>query len=115
MTTKKLNVKLFKSGSENDALTRLISNYNEGIEKAQITPRDIEGYLLTRNAIFSSINNYKLVKDETNPNTYNISEDGGKTFTISIEWAEIYSLDDVSEPLNGMPEVDREIENELID
>ena len=98
---KKLNVKLMKSGSENDVITRMIANYNQG--KVDCSPRDLEGYLITRNAMFPTINNYKLVKDNEEPNTYHVSEDRGKTFTLSIEWVEVFEL----------PEVDEEIETEL--
>jgi hypothetical protein len=97
----KLNVKLIKSGSENDILTRLIANMNEG--KAQISPRDLEGYLTTRNATYPTISNCKLVKDEDEPNTYHVSENGGFDFTMSLEWVEIHEL----------PEVDKGIEEEL--
>ena len=92
---KKLNVRLMKSGSENDAITRLIANYNEGQYKAQISPRDLEGYLATRNGIFPVTCDLKLVKDELEPNVYHISEDGGKSFTMSLEWVEIFEIDDL--------------------
>lgn len=99
---KKINVKLIKSGSENDAITRLIANCNEGQEKAQISARDLEGYLNTRNAMYPTVTNNKLVKDEEESNTFHISEDGGKSFTMSIEFVEVRELvtsDDYKGPL----------------
>ena len=101
--SKKLNVKLIKSGSENDILTRWIANYNEGNEKALISPRDLEGYLNTRNAVYPTIGNLKLVVDHSEPNTYHISEDGGKTFTMTIKWTEVYELSEttINEVLNS--------------
>lgn len=86
---KKLNVRLHKAGSENNSLTRLIANYNEG--KSQISPRDLEGYFMVMNGIYTNIGNYLLVKD-TEPNTYHVSEDGGETFTMTIEWVEVFEL-----------------------
>lgn len=88
----KLNVKLIKAGSENDVITRLIANCNEGQSKAQISPRDLEGYLNVRNGTYPTITNCKLVKDEEESNTYHVSEDGGKTFTLSLEWVEVHEL-----------------------
>lgn len=117
MIKKKINLAILKSGEENSLITKMIANYNEGIEKSIISPRDLEGYLNFRNALWPTVTFLKLVKDEDEPNTFHVSEDGGKTFTLSLEWAETYTLetspDDVTEALKGMPEPDSEIEKEL--
>jgi hypothetical protein len=69
--------------------------------------------------MYPIIHNLQLVKDETEPNTYHISEDGGKTFTMSIEWAEIYEptkeqQDDLKGVLEGMPNLADEIQKQLL-
>lgn len=96
---KKLNVSIYKRGTENDNILRLVANYNEGI--ADISPRDLEGYLATTKAIYPNVTHpINLIKGEE-PNCYHVSEDGGKTFTLSLEWAEIYELSMDTEGLNG--------------
>lgn len=97
----KINVKLLKYGGENDVITRMIANMNDA--NVAVSPRDLEGYLNVRNVAFPFTCNYAIVKDTEEPNTYHLSEDGGKTFTMSLEWIEIYVL----------PENDKQIEAEL--
>ena len=110
--TKKINVLIHKNGRESAMLLDCIGSMNEG--KTSFSPRDVEGYINMKSAYLPATSKgHCLIKDETEPNTYHISEDGGKTFTLSIEWVEVFSIDDVSKPLNGMPENDEEIEFEL--
>lgn len=96
---KKLNVSIYKSGSENDWILKMVANYNEGI--SDFSPRDLEGYFKCSLATFPTIKKgLQLIKGEE-PNCYHVSEDGGKTFTLSLEWAEIYELSMDTEGLNG--------------
>jgi hypothetical protein len=99
---KKLNVKINKTGQTNAVLLDVIARYNEG--KCDFSARDVEGWLTIQKAYLPfTLPDALLVMDSKEGNTYHISEDGGKTFTLTIEWLEIYSL----------PEVDKEIEEEL--
>lgn len=90
---KKLNVKIWKNGSESEVLLRLVGNVNEG--KGDVSVRDLEGYIATRKAMFPSVYEGLAISPDTEPNTYNISEDGGKTFTMQIEFVEIHELEPV--------------------
>ena len=87
---KQINVKLLKYGSENDVITKMIANYNEG--KVEATPRDIEGYMITRNCMYPTLFDFKLVKSDEPGEVYHISEDGGKTFTLTMDWVEVHEL-----------------------
>ena len=86
----KINVVIRKQGKENEALYRMIANMNEGL--AEFSARDLEGFLVCQKAAFPGISPYSFVKDEAEPNIYHVSEDGGKTFTLSLEWVEIVEL-----------------------
>lgn len=94
----KMNVVIHKTGNESDVILRMIGNCNE--KGTTVSARDIEGYLMCRNSMFPTLHNFAIVRDDTRPGEYySISEDGGATFTLTIEWCEIYEL----EPVNSMP------------
>lgn len=86
----KINVKIQKNGIESEVLLRLVGNVNAG--KAGVSVRDLEGYFATRFSMFPMLDKTILVKDIEEPNTFHISEDGGKTFTLSMEWVEVTEL-----------------------
>lgn len=88
----KINVVIHKTGSNNGFILECTGETNAG--KAQFSPRDLEGYLNMKKAFTPmSAEGYKLLKDETEPNTFHVSEDGGKTFTLSLEWVEVHNLE----------------------
>jgi hypothetical protein len=94
---KKINVKILKSGGQSGKILETISYMNEG--KDSFSPRDLEGYCnVTRIWLNSSYPGLTLVKDTDEPNTFHISEDGGKTFTLSLEWVEVRELSPVNDP-----------------
>lgn len=87
----KINVVFHKLGTESESVIRMIANMNEG--SVQFSPRDLEGYFNCRKASFVlALRDICLVKDATDPNVYHISEDGGKTFILSLEWIDVYEL-----------------------
>lgn len=88
---KKINVVIHKAGSDSDKFVRLIGRYNEG--HSDLSVPDIEGFINTYNVMWHPVSSLKIVKDETEPNTYHISEDGGNTFTMSLEFVEIFELE----------------------
>lgn len=97
---RKLSVELFKNGSENDVLTRLVANVNEG--KSSIEPLDIMGYLETRKATYPTVSDYKYKEEGY---TLYISEDGGKSYTMAITWKEVYELELQNEQENDLKDV----------
>jgi hypothetical protein len=114
---KKINVKIHKNGDTSRVLLDSIGTMNEG--KVIFSARDVEGYINIQKAFTPTMGKgYCIIPDKDEPNTYHISEDGGKTFTLSLEWVEVMELqndaDDITESLNGMPDIDREIEKELL-
>ena len=98
----KINVKIHAVGSASDNILHAVGNLNSG--KTDFSPRDFEGWVIFEKSYLpNSRKGLTIVKDNEEPNTYHVSEDGGKTFTMSLEWVEIYNL----------PEVDKDIETEL--
>lgn len=89
---KTIKVQLHKSGSENDFLTRLVANVNEG--KGEVSIWEILGYISCEKAAFPSIKSgLGAYYHPENNNIMNISEDGGKTFTMTLEFCEVYEID----------------------
>jgi hypothetical protein len=86
----KLNVVIHKLGNESDVILRMIGNCNDKGES--VSARDLEGYLNCRNMMFPTLNNFALVRDNATGEYYNVSEDGGESFTLTIEWCEVYEL-----------------------
>lgn len=89
---KQIKVTLYKTGQENDFLTRLVANFNAGLKHQDVKPEDIQGYFAARNMAYLTTTNCLLEESETDQGIYMISEDGGETFTMSLEWAEVYEL-----------------------
>lgn len=96
----KINVDIHKSGSENDLLLRMVANINEGKVKDVPNKNDVISYMAVRNAMFplSSVLSFQV--DE---HYLHISEDNGKTFTLTLEWKEVAELSPI----------DKEIDDEL--
>lgn len=87
----KLSIEIYKPGSENDVITRMVANYNDGGPK--VTAEDIKGYLRVRMATYPSSSNYSW---EIIGNHMRISEDGGKSCTLTLIWKEVYELAEVA-------------------
>lgn len=87
---KKINVAILKSGSENSAILQMIGYMNEG--EKQFSARDMEGYLNCRVAQYPSVSDYSFTKSDEQGEVYHVSEDGGKTFTLTLEWIEVHEL-----------------------
>lgn len=85
----KINVEIHKNGSENDVILKAISNHNEGL--CNILLNDVAGYIHTRKAMYPTIHKYHTDSGENN---LHISEDGGKTLTLSLQWVEVHELNE---------------------
>lgn len=86
---KSIKVQIYKTGTDSDVILRLIGNYNEG--KGDVSPRDIEGYFAVSRLAFPYTKSSSLVKGDSD-SEWHISEDGGKTFTMSLEWCIVHEL-----------------------
>jgi len=81
--------KIYKHGNESESILKAIGNMNEG--KGFFSARDLEGYFNFRNAQYpSTASNAKLIKDETDANTYHVKE--GEAIVLTLEWVEVYEL-----------------------
>ena len=90
---KKYQVTIHKNGSENSFITTMIGNQNS--EKGRFNLIDVISYLNCMKAAFPIANSgYTYLWDSFNPNgtTLHISEDGGKTFTLSLTQIEVMEL-----------------------
>lgn len=82
-----IKVDIHKQGSDSDEILKAIASHNGGVRRIFMT--DISGWVNMKNAIYPTIKNLFL-KHEW-PTTH-ISEDGGKTFTLSLTWNEVVEL-----------------------
>lgn len=98
----KINVVIHRNGSTSAKILDIIGAMNEG--KANFSPRDLEGHFAIERAWMTTANKgLTLVKDTEESNTYHVSEDGGKSFTLSLEWMEVRELK--TEPANDLENV----------
>lgn len=96
MQKSKYNVTIHKFGGENENILRAVANHNDGI--IPISVEDIQGYIQTRRAMYPVIHSsYAAIKDDEKDYILNISEDGGKTYTLTLEYCEVFELSDYNE------------------
>lgn len=89
---KNFNVKIHKTGSLNDMILRVVGNFNDG--KAAISLVDIQSYVTFNKSAFPSLyDGYYATRDEDDDSILRISEDGGESFTLTIEEIELHELD----------------------
>lgn len=80
-----LTVQIHKQGQHNEPILRAIGGNNEG--KAEISLNDIAGYVRMRAAEYPSLYSGCIATVEQISDVLTglkVSEDGGKTFTLSI-------------------------------
>jgi hypothetical protein len=91
MTKTKFKVDIRKSGSNNDEILKLVSVHNEG--KSILSIPDFISYAICRAALLPFTNGeFEISRDPNYNNIFNVSEDGGKTTTLSIEEIELHEL-----------------------
>ena len=105
---KKINVQLHKNGENSRFLLDCIGAYNAG--KCNFSARDLEGYIAMQKAYLPVTGKgFGLIKWEEKPNTYLLTDDGGETFVMTIEFAETYELkEDTPETLFQSPSIKTE-------
>ncbi len=87
----KIGTVIHKHGEENEYLLKLVGNVNSrGLD---ISSQAVGYYLLVKNAIHPEYK--KLSFDFEGEDTMHISEDGGKTYTLSLTWKEVEALNDI--------------------
>lgn len=96
MQKSKYNVTIHRNGSENEMILRAIASHNEGLIPVSI--EDLMGYVQTKRAMFPLIySGHTAIKDDEKDYVLNISEDGGKTYTLTLEYCEVFELSDFNE------------------
>lgn len=94
----KINVVIHKTGSENSFILDCIGQLNSG--KSLFTIRDLEGYLNMKKSFLPYLGKgYCIVKDTEQSNTWHISEDSAGSYTLSLEFVEVYELQPETENL----------------
>jgi len=92
MTKTKFSVDIHKDGSNSEAIFKAIGSHNGGIVPLCI--EDFISYAQFEMAKYPSAQKgFYIVRDDTEFNVIRVSEDGGKTFTITIEERIIHELD----------------------
>lgn len=87
-------VDLAGTGSCTDEVLRLIGSHNAG--KSYISIPDLISYGVITAALYPSTRGGITIEiDESDENKFSVSEDGGKTFTLTIEEIEIHELVEV--------------------
>lgn len=92
MTTTKFKVDIKKFGFQNAALLRMIGKHNGGEVPTSLP--DLISFESHQKAL-DNAKDFTIERDEEDKNILNVSEDGGKTFTLTIEEIEIHELEEV--------------------
>lgn len=95
MKQTKISVEIHKHGDENEYLLKLVANVNS--RGYEISSQAIGYYLLVKNAIHPEYKNLFFTFE--GEDTLHISEDGGKTFTLTLTWKEVETLDDLPQDI----------------
>lgn len=124
MTKTKIGVEIHKTGKLNAELLQIVSAHNEGIIDMS-APYSLIGYIRGTKGKYPDLHkNADLIMDETGSDiadTWHVTEDNGKTFTLTLTWKEVSELDladntdDIKDVLQGPGELEREIEKEQED
>ena len=89
---KQLKVNIMKSGSLNDELLKAIAGSNEGTQEVSLN--DLEAFIRVKKAQYPFLyHNTQCGRyGDKEGDTIEITEDNGKTFTLSISEVEINEL-----------------------
>jgi hypothetical protein len=100
MQKTKFKVDILKSGTYNSPILKMIASHNEG--RVLLSIPDFISYNILEKAQFpASANLFEIERDVFDEQTkFNVSEDGGKTFTLTIEEIEIHELADDLKDIN---------------
>ena len=92
---RKINVKIHKHSSDNETVLKCVGNMNDG--RASFSARDLEGYFAIQNAKYPTLP-VTFIKSDEPGEVYHISEDDGKSFILTLEWVEVYDLNQNPSP-----------------
>ncbi len=88
----KYNVSIHKPGSENNNLLTIIGTHNGGLFPVGLM--DLVSYATTTKAKYpEAMKGFQITVSPEDENTLLVSEDGGKSFTLSIQEVEILELE----------------------
>lgn len=89
-------VRIHKNGYQNAAILKMVAKHNEGIEPMGIS--DFLSFQSIHRALDNDTEkNFCIERDETEDTTFRVSEDGGKTFTLTIREVAILTLSEMAE------------------
>lgn len=93
MTKTKFNVDIHKAGTSNsNNILLALGNHNGGI--VPLCLEDFISYAQFEKAKYPFTNEgFYIERDETEPHILHVSEDGGKTWTLTIEERIVHELD----------------------
>ena len=96
MQKSRYNVTIHKTGVHNGNILTAVSNHNEGIVPVDI--KDFQSWLQVWRAIFPTVYwGLVAITEDDAPHILYISEDGGATYTLTLEYCEIFQLEDYNE------------------
>ena len=88
----KYKVSLFQTGAENNSLLTMIGNHNGGIVPVGLL--DLVSYATTQKAQLPLTRaGFQITISPEDSSTILVSEDGGKSFTLSITEIEVFELE----------------------
>lgn len=89
-------VRIHKNGYQNAAILKMVAKHNEGVEPFSIS--DFLSFQSIHRALDNDTEkNFCIERDETDDSTFRVSEDGGKTFTLTIRKVTIHSLKEMAD------------------
>lgn len=100
---KKISVEIHQPGETNDTILRAVASFNKGDQRLSLV--DIVGWLNLEKCAFPSIRKGIITQWQTEPDTrIHISEDNGKTFTLTLSMREIEELkvNEITEELTNV-------------
>lgn len=93
----KIKVEVHNLGEHTEYIIKAIASHNAGIRT--ITPLDIQSYLKVRDATFpNSLNDLAYCTGDKDF-ILNISNDKGKSYSLTLEWAEVHELNTKTDDL----------------
>lgn len=93
MKTFKIGVEIHKHGDKNGNILQAVANHNEG--KIVLSHHDIMGFLRLNRAMFPNLSSSQYTSTYDCINCIlRISEDDGKTFTLTLTWKEVTELNE---------------------
>lgn len=94
--THKIKVEIYKPGEHTEFILKVVAVNNSGVR--EIGPLALQAYLQVRAAVYNStICDLAVLEDMK----LHISSDGGKTYSLTLEWVEVHELSEIEKEINS--------------